>query len=44
LSGLTEGQTAVTGPFRILRQLKDGAQVEQVGKKGRRGSDDETED
>ena len=47
LSGLTEGQTVVTGPFRILRQLKDGAQVEKLGrkgKKGRRGSGDETED
>ncbi|MCK9995954.1 MAG: efflux RND transporter periplasmic adaptor subunit [Candidatus Krumholzibacteria bacterium] len=47
LSGLTEGQTVVTGPFRILRQLKDGAQVEQLGlkgKRGRRGSGDETED
>ncbi len=47
LSGLTEGQTVVTGPFRILRQLKDGAQVEQLGRKGkrgRRGSGDETED
>jgi HlyD family secretion protein len=47
LSGLTEGQTVVTGPFRILRQLKDGAQVEKIGskgKKGRRGSGDETED
>ena len=44
LSGLTEGQTVVTGPFRILRQLKDGAQVEKVDRKGRRGSGDETED
>ena len=46
LSGLTEGQTVVTGPFRILRQLKDGAQVEKLekGKKGRRSSGDETED
>jgi len=43
LSGLTEGQTVVTGPFRILRQLKDGAQVEKLEKKGRRGSGDETE-
>jgi len=44
LSGLAEGQTVVTGPFRILRQLKDGAQVEKLDKKGRRGSGDETED
>ena len=47
LSGLTKGQTVVTGPFRILRQLKDGAQVEKLGRKGnkgRRGSGDETED
>lgn len=26
-AGLTEGQQVVTGPFRILRELKDGAQV-----------------
>ena len=38
LSGLEEGQTVVTGPFRILRQLKDGALVEETKKKGRRGS------
>ena len=44
LSGLTEGQTIVTGPFRILRQLKDGAQVAKSGRKGRRGSGDEPED
>ena len=47
LSGLEAGQTVVTGPFRILRQLKDGALVEESSKKGRRGSrasDGETED
>jgi HlyD family secretion protein len=38
LTGLTEGQTVVTGPFRILRQLKDGALVEKTGKKDRGGS------
>lgn len=27
VSGLAEGQQVVTGPFRILRELKDGAQV-----------------
>ena len=38
LSGLTEGQTVVTGPFRILRSLKDGALVEKANKKDRKGS------
>ena len=41
LSGLAAGQTVVTGPFRILRQLKDGAMAESEGGKGRRGQDDE---
>ena len=47
LSGLTAGQKVVTGPFRILRQLKDGAQVEELDRKSRKGSragDGETED
>ena len=35
LDGLEPGQTVVTGPFRILRELKDGAQVEEADK-GRR--------
>lgn len=34
LGGIGAGQTVVTGPFRILRELKDGAQVE-LAKKGR---------
>ena len=38
LSGLTKEQTVVTGPFRILRQLKDGALVEKMKKKDRKGS------
>jgi HlyD family secretion protein len=38
LSGLTAGQTVVTGPFRILRSLKDGALVEPLKPKGRPGS------
>ena len=29
LEGLSEGQDVITGPFRILRELKDGAQVER---------------
>ncbi len=37
IEGVAEGQTVVTGPFRILRELKDGAQVEPLKKKGRRG-------
>ena len=37
LSGVEEGETVVTGPFRILRELKDGALVKTEGK-GRRGS------
>jgi len=40
LSGLSEGQKIVTGPFRILRELKDGAQVSSAGKKGARGARD----
>jgi HlyD family secretion protein len=34
--GLTVGQTVVTGPFRILRELKEGARVE-LQKKGKDG-------
>ena len=37
LSGLAEKEKIVTGPFRILRELKDGAQVQVEKKKGRRG-------
>ncbi len=42
ISGLDDGQAVVTGPFRILRELKDGAQVETAkkGRRGRRGADD----
>ena len=42
LAGLEPGQTVVTGPFRILRELKDGAQVEGTDRKrGRRGEADD---
>jgi HlyD family secretion protein len=43
LEGLEPDQTVVTGPFRILRELKDGAQVEDVSKsrKDRRGRSDD---
>ena len=39
LAGLAEGQQIVTGPFRILRELKDGAQVKpaKAGSAGARG-------
>jgi HlyD family secretion protein len=45
VSGLEEGQEIVTGPFRILRELKDGAliKVKSEDKKnrfGRQGADD----
>ncbi len=40
ISGLEEGQKIVTGPFRILRELKDGAQVEAIGRKGSGGRTD----
>jgi HlyD family secretion protein len=40
LEGLEAGQTVVTGPFRILRTLKDGASVEKAGKKGKRGGEE----
>ncbi len=36
ISGLTEGDELVTGPFRILRELKDGARVKEADKKKRR--------
>ncbi len=39
LSGLEEGQKVVTGPFRILRELKDGALVKAVKSKSNRGGD-----
>jgi len=50
ISGLEAGRTIVTGPFRILRTLKDGAMVETLKKKGNKGrggpqaNDGETED
>ncbi|MEN8006743.1 MAG: efflux RND transporter periplasmic adaptor subunit [Candidatus Krumholzibacteriota bacterium] len=52
ISGLDSGRTVVTGPFRILRTLKDGAEVEETGGKGKKsggnsdngGGDGETED
>ena len=37
IEGLSAGQTVVTGPFRILRELKEGAQVD-LAKKGASGS------
>ena len=45
LSGLEEGQSIVTGPFRILRELKDGALIKIKSDKkdkqsGNRGSED----
>jgi len=30
IEGVTEGETVVTGPFRILRELKDGSLVERA--------------
>jgi HlyD family secretion protein len=38
LKGLDPDQVVVTGPFRILRELKDGAQVETDDDKSKRGS------
>jgi HlyD family secretion protein len=43
ISGLEEGQQIVTGPFRVLRELKEGALVKVKGNKGGRfgrGGDD----
>lgn len=37
LDGLSVGQTVVTGPFRILRELREGAQVELLKKGKDRG-------
>ena len=44
LSGLTEGQKVVTGPFRILRELKDGALVEPLKKKSGRSDKNKADD
>ena len=44
-SGLEAGETVVAGPFRVLRELKDGARVrstEADKKKRRRSQDDES--
>ena len=42
ISGLDEGQEIVTGPFRILRELKDGALVKmKKDKKGNSGGSDD---
>lgn len=43
VTGLDEGETVVTGPFRILRELKDGARVDTARRKGR-GARGETSD
>ena len=43
LTGLDEDAAVVTGPFRILRELKDGARVEVERRKGR-GRSGETGD
>ncbi len=42
VEGLDEGAAVITGPFRILRELKDGARVEtqKKGRRGRRGQGD----
>ncbi len=37
LSGLEAGETIVTGPFRVLRDLRDGDAVKPARDKGRRG-------
>ena len=36
-SGIARGQEILTGPFKILRTLKDGSRVKVKGKEGRRG-------
>ncbi len=40
LSGLDEGEKVVTGPFRVLRELKDGAQVKTRKSKGKKQDKD----
>nr|MEE4266958.1 efflux RND transporter periplasmic adaptor subunit [Candidatus Krumholzibacteria bacterium] len=40
LSGLEEGQEIVTGPFRVLRELKDGARIKIKSDKKKDKSDD----
>jgi HlyD family secretion protein len=44
LSGLEAGQKVVTGPFRILRNLKDGALVESLKKKSRGDDNNQADD
>ena len=44
LNGLEDGQKVVTGPFRILRNLKDGALVEPLKKKSRGGDKNQADD
>ncbi len=48
IGGIEAGQKVVVGPFRVLRELKDGAQVEPISKKGKKGkrssSNDESDD
>jgi HlyD family secretion protein len=44
LSGLEAGQKVVTGPFRILRNLKDGALVEPLKKKSRGDDKNQADD
>ncbi len=39
ISGLEEGQELVTGPFRVLRELKDGAQIKIKSDKKKDKSD-----
>jgi HlyD family secretion protein len=44
LSGLSAGQKVVTGPFRILRELKDGAQIDEESDSHRGDEDKDSSD
>ena len=39
LSGVDEGETVVTGPFRILRELKDGSRISVAKPEGQKRGD-----
>lgn len=43
LSGVSESDVVVTGPFRVLRDLRDGQPVKEE-KKGKKGEEEEGED
>ena len=39
-SGLKEGETVISGPFRVLRNMNDGDEVEETEKSDKNSKDD----